>query len=148
MIGDHPVSMPHGPVLSTTLDHMNGMLASCEDGWDSWIADRQGHFLALRDPQRVRSEEDLLELSDADVEVLADVWNRFGALDQWALRDWTHEHCPEWTDPEGSSVPISHEKLLAALHFSPLQCEAILARLHEADGINAAFAGRTQASRG
>jgi uncharacterized phage-associated protein len=28
MIGDNPVSMPHGPVLSTTYDHMNGALRS------------------------------------------------------------------------------------------------------------------------
>lgn len=145
MIGDHPVSMPHGPVLSTTLDHMNGMLASGEGGWDSWIADRQGHFLDLRDPQRVHSEADLLELSDADVEVLADVWSRFGGMDQWALREWTHEHCVEWSDPEGSSIPIAPERLLAALHFSPQQSEAILARLREADGIKAAFAAGAQA---
>ena len=140
MIGDHPVSMPHGPVLSTTLDHINGMLASGEGGWDSWIADRQGHFLALRDPQRVRSPEDLLELSQSDVTVLAAVWDQFGGMGEWALRDWTHEHCAEWRDPEGSSVPIAPEELLAALHFSPQQSEAILARLREADGINAAFA--------
>ena len=140
MIGDHPVSMPHGPVLSTTLDHINGMLASGEGGWDSWIADRQGHFLALRDPQRVRSPEDLLELSQSDVAVLAAVWDQFGGMGQWALRDWTHEHCAEWRDPEGSSVPIPPEELLAALRFSPQQAEAILARLREADGINAAFA--------
>lgn len=140
MIGDHPVSMPHGPVLSTTLDHMNGMLDSREGGWDSWIADRQGHFLTLRDPQRVHSAQDLLELSAADVDILADVWNRFGWMDQWALREWTHENCTEWHDPQGSSIPIEPADLLAALHFSPQQSEAILARLREADGINAAFA--------
>jgi uncharacterized phage-associated protein len=145
MIGDHPVSMPHGPVLSTTLDYMNGMLRSSEGGWDSWIADRQGHFVALRDPQSVQRQEDLLALSAADIEILSDVWNRFGGMDQWALRDWTHEHCPEWTDPEGSSVPISFDTLLAALHFSPQQTEAILARLREADGINAAFAADARA---
>lgn len=146
MIGDHPVSMPHGPVLSTTLDHMNGMLDSLEGGWDSWIADRQGHFLALRDPQRVHSAEDLLELSAADVDVLADVWDRYGWMDQWALRDWTHEHCAEWHDPQGSSIPIAPEELLAALRFSPQQTEAILARLREADGINASFAVNHPAS--
>ncbi len=148
MIGDHPISMPHGPVLSSTLDHINGMLASGEGGWDSWISDRQGHFLALKDPQRVNSPEDFLELSVADIDVLGDVWNRFGGMDQWALRDWTHEHCAEWSDPEGSSVPIAPEKLLAALKFSPQQSEAILARMREADGINAAFAAMARAPGG
>jgi len=148
MIGDHPVSMPHGPVLSTTLDHMNGMLESGEGGWDEWIADRQGHELAFRDPGRVRSAADLRELSEADVEVLAEVWNRFGAMDKYSLRDWTHKNCPEWTDPEGSSAPIALEKLLAALNFSSQQSDAILARMREADGINGAFAAEIRTPRG
>lgn len=140
LTGDHPVSMPHGPVLSTTLDYMNGMLDSSEGGWETWIADRQGHFLALREPESLRSKEDLGELSDADVEVLDEVWDRFGAMDPWTLREWTHRNCPEWKDPEGSSQPIEPERLLGALNFSAAQGEAILARLREMDAVNAAFA--------
>lgn len=141
LIGDRPVSMPHGPVLSSTYDHMNGALPSVAGGWESWIADREGHFLALRDPQALRSpERDMLELSDADLEVLSEIWERFGGMDQWQLREWTHDNCPEWRDPEGSSIPIRPEDLFAALKFSPERCDAVLARLREADEINAAFA--------
>lgn len=140
LIGDRLVSMPHGPVLSTTLDYMNGMLDSGEGGWDSWIADRQGHFFEIRNPHAVQSHEVLLELSDADVEVLSEIWNRFGSMTPWALREWTHQNCAEWRDPEGSSNPIQPEVLLDALHFTPQQREAVLARLREADEIEAAFA--------
>jgi uncharacterized phage-associated protein len=140
MIGDRPVSMNHGPVLSTTLNHMNGMLPSVPGGWESWIDDRDSHLLALRNPGALKSPRDLLELSDADIEVLSETWKRFGAMDQWKLRDWTHDNCPEWRDPEGSSVPIGPEELFDALKFSPQQREAVLARLREADEINAAFA--------
>ena len=140
LTGDQPVSMPHGPVLSTTLDYMNGMLASSEGGWESWIADREEHSLALRNPQALRSPDDLPDLSDADIDVLRETWDRFGDMDQWTLRDWTHEHCPEWRDPEGSSIPIRLEDLLEALQFSPQQRASVLARLRDTEEINAAFA--------
>jgi len=77
MIGDRLVSMPHGPVLSCTHNHMNGELPSTEGGWEFWIAGRAEHDLALRDPGALRSpEEDLLELSDADLDVLGEIWGR------------------------------------------------------------------------
>lgn len=141
MIGDRPVSMPHGPVLSITYDYMNGALPSMEGGWESWISDCEGHLIALRDPEALRSpEQDLRELSDADLEVLAETWEKFGGMDQWQLREWTHKNCSEWRDPEGSSIPIPPEELFAALKFSPERRDAILARLRDADEINAAFA--------
>ena len=58
--------MPHGPVLSTTYDHMNGALPSAEGGWESWIADREGHLLDLRNRAQVKVPDSLLELSDAE----------------------------------------------------------------------------------
>ena len=147
LIGDHPVSMPHGPVLSTTLDNVNGMITSSEGGWEAWIADREGHFLDLRDRSAIRSTDSLLELSEADLEILGETWNRFGAMGQWQLRDWTHENCPEWRDPEGSSVPIRFEDLFAALEFSRAQSEAILARLREVDAISTALGTGAQPER-
>jgi hypothetical protein len=133
--------MPHGPVLSTTYDHMNGALPSAEGGWESWIADREGHLLDLRNRAQVKVPDSLLELSDADIEVLEETWQRFGRMDQWELRDWTHANCPEWHDPQGSSNPIAPEELLGALKFSPEQAEAIISRMREADALNRAFGG-------
>jgi len=138
MIGDKLVSMEHGPVLSRVYNHMNGERPSVEKGWEYWISDRAGHELALR--RQVRSpEKELLELSDADQEVLEEIWKKFGRMNQWRLRDYTHEHCPEWTDPEGSMVPMDPEKFLAALKFTPKQIKAVLASMKEQERVNAAF---------
>lgn len=138
MIGDRLVSMDHGPVLSRVYNHMNGEVPSAEKGWEYWISDRAGHNLALR--RALRSpEKELLELSDADQAVLEETWKKFGRMDQWQLRDYTHRHCPEWTDPEGSMIPMQPEKFLAALNFTPKQIKAALAAMREQDGINAAF---------
>jgi uncharacterized phage-associated protein len=140
MIGDRLVSMPHGPVLSVTYNHMSGELESIEGGWDSWIADRAGHDLDLRNRAALQDPaSDLLELSDADVEVLAEVWGRFGRMTGWELRNWTHDNCPEWKDPEGSMIPMKLEDLFAALKYSPEQAREAMERLEGESAVTAAF---------
>jgi uncharacterized phage-associated protein len=139
--GDSFVSMPQGPVLSMTYDHMNGGLESREGGWDTWIADRAGNAIALRDESMIRSpEEDLLVLSESDLECLGEVWVEFGHWDRWKLVKYTHsEACPEWEDPMGSSRPIPTARLLKAVGYGPEQVEALAKRLHEQRYLNAAF---------
>lgn len=141
IIGDKLVSMEHGPVLSKTLNKINGLSPSVEGGWDTWIADREGHDVALADASVIRSpEEDLLELSDADLEIIKETWDQFGHLGKYQIRDYTHDCCPEWEDPNGSSYPIKLDRLFTALKYSPEQAEALAARLDSQDAINAAFA--------
>lgn len=118
MSGDRPVSMPHGPVLSQTLDLMNGATASQSGGWEDWICDREDHDVALAPAKSHFDRDQLDELSDADIQVLVTVWQQFGNMDRWALRDWTHQHCPEWRDPKGSSAPITLESIFSAVGYS------------------------------
>ena len=67
--------MPHGPVLSMTLDFINGGQESVPNGWTTWVSDRENKMLALRDPSMIRTpEQDLLALSETDLEVLESVW--------------------------------------------------------------------------
>lgn len=141
LTGDHLVAMPNGPVLSMTYDHMNGALPSREGGWESWIADRAGHELALRDPSMLRTpEQDLLRLSDSDLEVLTEVWEQFGHWDRWRLVDYTHSAaCPEWEDPDGSSRPISYELLFSKLGYSSDQAAALAERIKVQRALNASM---------
>jgi len=85
-------------------------------------------------------EKDLTELSEADLEVLAETWRRFGRMSGLQLRRYTHRHCQEWKDPEGSMIPMQPEDLFTALKFTPKQTKQALARLREADEVEAAFA--------
>jgi len=129
--GDYLVSMKHGPVLSRTLNLMNGAEKSAEGGWETWVSDRAEHQVALRDPTMIRSaEQDLMELSESDVEVLEEVWQKFGHWDRWKLVDYTHEHLPEW-EKTNSSVQITYDKLFAALGYKPEQVSALMQRLKE-----------------
>lgn len=128
--GDKLVSMDNGPVLSMTLNHINGLALSCEGGWDTWISDRADHIVALRDASMIRSPvKDLLALSDSDLEVLEAVWIEFGHWERWELVRYTHDKLPEWQDPQGSVLPITYESLFDALGFSQGQAGALISQL-------------------
>lgn len=116
LTGDRFVSMPHGPVLSLTLDHIDDEAPSAVDGWDSWIGDKENHTVALL---RAADRDALDELSDSDIEVLEGVWATFGGMGKYQIRDYTHDrvNCPEWEDPDGSSLPIAYETVFKALGF-------------------------------
>jgi hypothetical protein len=49
------------------------------------------------------------------VHVLETIWDQFGHMSPWQLRNYTHAHCPEWEDPQGSSYPIPYERVLKFL---------------------------------
>jgi uncharacterized phage-associated protein len=114
MIGDWLCSMEHGPVLSRTLNHMNGTAVETDGNWDSWVGDKENHKFALRksvnDPRK-----DLGSLSDAELAILTELWGKYGHLTGYELRDLTHDICTEWEDPDGSSYPIPIDRLLKVL---------------------------------
>jgi uncharacterized phage-associated protein len=139
--GDQFVAMPHGPVPSATLDCINGYQPKpIEGGWEAWISDREGHAVALRRPDFDRGALD--ELSDADLDVLSAVWEKFGAWDQWKLVEYLHdpETCPEWIDPDGTSVPISYERIFEALGRSKNEAASLADRIESENTVDRLFA--------
>ena len=123
ILGDKLVSMDHGPVLGVTFSYMLGYKKP-GNGWDKWVSPKENHEAS---PARRYNADDLGMLSEAAIEILENVWNRFGHMDQWQIRDYTREHCPEWKDPRGSSLPITYESLLAALGYGEKEAEATAA---------------------
>lgn len=110
---DHAVSMPQGPVLTRVLHLTQGSGGRSDQAqWDEWISDKGQHLVSLN---REISVADLDELSEADIEILDTVWTNFGHMDQWTLVDYTHEHLPEWQDPNDSMIPMSDEDRLVAI---------------------------------
>jgi uncharacterized phage-associated protein len=139
---DLPVSMPHGPVLSRTLDLLNGFVGGAEGAqWDEWIEGRSGHDVAVK---RGFTSQDLDELSEVDLKVLELVWHQFGPMDQWTLRKWTHDNCPEWEDPKGSSKPIDEVVRLRSVGMSADQAQALAEEIQAERRLDALFAQSTQ----
>ena len=139
--GDRFVSMPHGPVLSATLNHMNGYIDSQPGGWDTFISALAEHKISVKDGAP-KNGDALGHISKASRAAMDKVWEEFGAMDRYAIRDYTHEHCPEWDDPDGSSLPISIERVLCAVGYTEEQAESIAERIEEEEGIGEFFARR------
>ncbi|MBN8912523.1 MAG: SocA family protein [Rhizobiales bacterium] len=111
ILNDYLVSMDHGPVNSLTYGFISGTSESGD--WDKFIADGAKHMVALANSKL--SEDDLDELSDAELDILHSIWKSFGHMDRFVVRDYTHENCPEWENPHGSSNPIPYERVFKAL---------------------------------
>jgi uncharacterized phage-associated protein len=137
MTGDCLVSMPQGPVLSMTLNLMDGDVESGPNGWESLISAKENHELSLKTELQLDA---LDELSKADTDVLESIWNKFGNMKRWEIRNYTHQHCPEWEDPHGSSQPISFEKLFQSLGRSADEAKRLADHIDEQQRIDELFA--------
>ena len=114
MTGDHAVSMDRGPVLSNTLDLANNTsIYSAEDGWNLWMEPREGYEIRLK---KEVCEDELDELSRADMKVLENVWEEFGHLNPWKMSEYTHS-LEEWENPKGTSKPIEYSRIFMALGY-------------------------------
>lgn len=101
--GDNFVSMPFGPVNTFTYSYMKGVAPVRKATWAEFIGEEQWRRLPLA---KGISEDDLDELSVSDLRILDEIWNTFKDVDRFDLAEFTHQFCPEWRDPNGSSVPI------------------------------------------
>lgn len=119
------VSMRHGPVNSATYSHINGEYDLEDCGWSEFLRDRSGHQVSVRPNIRT---DDLDELSDADVDCLDEIWRRFGYMNEWDLRDWTHKrkNVPEWENPGGTSIAIPLERLMSILGLENADEQAMI----------------------
>lgn len=116
---DWYVSMPHGPVLSFTLDKINADRDPSDPSyWHRHISERQGHEVALL----AGAPKD--QLSAAEEHLLGQVFEEFGRMDKWQLRAYSHT-LPEWRDPQGSSLPIEIRDIFLAEGRSESEIEEI-----------------------
>jgi len=108
---DKYVSMPHGPVNSMLLNYINGMYEDIDNKWSEIISERTNHKVGLK--KKDISIKDLSSLSRADRMVMDSIWEKFKDMDQFKIRDWTHnkENIPEWTDPNGGAINIKLEEI-------------------------------------
>lgn len=124
ILNDSFVSMDKGPVNSRTYDRLKSN-AQPENEWLRFVAMRKGHEITLADPKI--TVKDLNQLSRADLRVLGETWNRYGHLDSYTLVKLTHEFCPEWNDPNGSSSEIPFERIFQFLgRDNPAELAALI----------------------
>ena len=133
---DNLVSLPKGPVLSTTLNIINGKIAPQPDGWAHYIGAKKNHAVSLK--AGIEAAQ-LRKLSRADRGVLDTIWRAFGRMNQFQISDYTHDHCPEWQDPGKSSLPISIERLFVSNGYSAAVAKYMDQTVAEHDYIDRTF---------
>ncbi len=106
ILNDQLVSMPHGPVNSITYDFASGSEEAPE--WNEFLVGRARYMVGLA---RDLAESDLDELSRAELRVLETTWAELGHMDRFEIRDYTHNNCPEWENPNGSSTSIPYSRV-------------------------------------
>jgi len=121
---DSYFAMPHGPVLSFTLDRIHEPEVSAGSYWDRYIAPKRNHEVSLR------GECPRGQLSAAELELIGEIFERHGHKSRWELRDLTHT-LPEWQDPQGSSRRIDPADILRCEGFSEEEIQGVASDLEE-----------------
>ena len=106
---DRFVSMPHGPVLSRTYDLIVSQPDPNEPSyWNRIISEHDANYEV-----RLLTRDDIPngKLSRAEERILDEVFAEFGSMNRWQIRDYSHT-LPEWTDPDGGSLPIDLHDIL------------------------------------
>ena len=117
---DKYVSMKRGPVLSSTYDLISdGPEPGKVSFWSDHITATPKYAVKL--VQDTGDEE----LSPAEIELMEEVYRKYGHMDKWELVKLLHKILPEWQDPGNSSTPISYRDILKAGGRTELEVAAV-----------------------
>jgi hypothetical protein len=134
--GDIYASMPNGPVLSQLYDLIRGKYKDkdAQALWNSrFIVD--GYDLVA-----VTDRIPYGELSKGEMNILDKLYDKFKRADFNDMIKYVHKNCPEWKDPNGSSIPIAMEDILKSLGRTEQEIEWILDEQKAFEEENAIFA--------
>lgn len=105
--GDAFYSLPKGPILSEVYNLFKGRgRHENQEQWDSYFTELVNNTI------RSLKEGDLGLLSEREAEVLEAARKRIHEMAPWTIAKWLHDTCPEWTDPQGGSIPIDPSIIL------------------------------------
>lgn len=137
MSGDNYVSMNHGPVLSRTYDLVKSGGDYDDSPWELWISGEANYEVSIKKVLSGVTDDDFDELSKADIKILDETFSKYGHLKRFRICDLTHEICPEWNDPHGSSIPINPRDIFLAGGKTEQEADACLRSFNEAKQLKA-----------
>ena len=137
VVGGDYLSMRNGPVTSEVLDLINAgrLIGEKDQRWEQCIRDRTNHEVRL---EQMPNRENL---SDAEVDLLGEIWAKHGGKNQWQLVDWCHTHCTEWVPVTNGCAPIAIERLGIALGKNEAQVNRLCQEAAELNQLDEIFAG-------
>lgn len=127
MLFDEMYSLPHGPICSSALNGINGVIH--EEIWDEYMTRNGNVIVAIK----AFGRGELDDLSEDDIEIVSGLWARFGGYTSSQLRNYTHDHCPEYVELDSGRMPISYQDILRALGSDrAVEVEAEVAEMRRA----------------
>jgi len=121
--GDKLVSLEKGPIVSGIYNLLKG--EGPEENlikWNNFIQREQPYTIQLRKTPNKGL------LSKREKRVLDEARETIDAI-RGSIPKWLHKHCPEWTDPGHSSIPIDPSTILRLAN----KTEEEILRLEEAN---------------
>lgn len=121
--GDSLASMEKGPIVSGIYDLLKGKGdPEHRIEWNDVIQKGDGFSIVLR------KRPDESALAEREKEVLDEARKTIKAI-RGSIPKWMHKHCPEWSNPGSSSIPIDPSTILRLAKKS----EDEIRRLEEAN---------------
>ncbi len=138
VVGGTCFSMRNGPVNSALLDLINAgtLWGEKDDEWENHISDRSGHEVTIR---KARKAE---HLSPFEERLVDEIYQTHGHRDQWALVEWCHEHCKEWTPLDEGRALIRLEEIGHAVGNTEKQQQQLLERAQADAELDRVFAAK------
>ena len=109
MFHDLYFSMDRGPVPSMVYYLIDGR--ETHPVWSKFMCGQNGKNAIIEST----GEDDFDHLSEANTEILDELWHQFADMDGNELADWTHRKCPEWQAPQGGAARITHQSVFRSL---------------------------------
>jgi len=78
-------------------------------------------------------------LSEAEIQLVDEVYQEHGGMDQWQLREWCHLNCGEWTPMHGGRNTISVEEIAKNVGKSDAETQQIVEEAEESNLLGSVF---------
>lgn len=117
------VSMDQGPVLSELFDYIkNSKKDDTQTIWNNYFAKNDYSLICIN------TDIDDGELCEYEEAILEEIDNKYKDKTPWEMVDLVHDVavCPEWKDPNGSSLPIRTNEVLSFLGYSKEERDFLL----------------------
>jgi hypothetical protein len=109
--GDVYFSLPHGPILSATLNLLNDIKMDKKNPFAEFLerAEAKYYFDVV-----LKTTPEYDHLSEKDIEYIEKISEKFKSYTPKRMENYTHS-LPEWVNPNGSSIKIRFQDIMRAL---------------------------------
>lgn len=120
---NNAVSMDQGPVLVELYNYIkNNYSDDSQLLWNRYFKKEEYNLICIN------TDISNDEICDFEKDILTNIEKKYHDVSVWNIVKLVHNPkiCPEWKDPNGSSIPIRKNELLSQLGYTPEEREYLL----------------------